>query len=410
LRPVDPVDQPVGAVGGLLQAGPARGQRQNTAAAGEEPAILARGACVKHLVKAVLGGLVQPGDHAALLIRPRIAIRRHHHRQRVIFGPVDPGFVQPPLGRRMHQVERLTAQAHHQHLTFRIAEADVELDQPGLIVLDHQPDEEHPLIGRAAPHHFGQNRAHDLVERLLRDSIRHHRRGGIGPHAAGVGAGITLADALVILRGADGQGRLSVAENEERGFFSGHELLDHHLGPGRAEFAAEHVVECGKRLILGLGHDHALACGQTIGLDHDRRALRLHVIARRRVVGEMAIGGRGGTRRVADCLGETLGGLKSRRLGPRAKDQQTRLAQPVGDACGQRGLGADDHEINRLGLAKPGHGTPVENIQRGAIRDFGDPGIAGGHDQPVAFGVLQRGPCDAVFTATAAEDQDIHGA
>jgi hypothetical protein len=32
---------------------------------------------------------------------------------------------------------------------------------------------------------------------------------------------------------------------------------------------------CLDRLLDGLGHDHALAGGQPVGLHHDRRALRL---------------------------------------------------------------------------------------------------------------------------------------
>jgi hypothetical protein len=40
----------------------------------------------------------------------------------------------------------------------------------------------------------------------------------------------------------------------------------------RAEGAAEDVVDGGVRLGLGRGDDHALAGGEAIGLDHDRRA------------------------------------------------------------------------------------------------------------------------------------------
>jgi len=218
----------------------------------------------------------------------------------------------------------------------------------------------------------------------------------------------SLAHALVVLRGADGQRHLAIAEHKETGLLAGQELLNHHLRARRAKGPAEHVVNRVQRLLFGLGHDHALACGQPVGLDHDGGTLGAHMLARGLRLGEMAIAGGRRARRVADCLGKALGGFEPRRRLAGAENRDPRLAQPVGHARGKRHLGADDDEINRLGLAEPRHRAAVENVERGAIGDLRDPGISGCHDQPVAFGVLQHRPGEAVLAPATAQNEDIH--
>ena len=72
------------------------------------------------------------------------------------------GPARPPDGADRARVDGLVlfeqdlrAKAHHQHLTFRVAEADVVFHQPGAIILDHQARIEHALKRGAAPGHFG---------------------------------------------------------------------------------------------------------------------------------------------------------------------------------------------------------------------------------------------------------------
>ena len=50
----------------------------------------------------------------------------------------------------------------------------------------------------------------------------------------------------------------------------------------------------------------------------------------------------------------------------------------------------------------------LENVEGGGFAELRDPGIARGHDQPVAFGVLQHGPGQRMFAPAAAQDQDVH--
>jgi hypothetical protein len=63
------------------------------------------------------------------------------------------------------------------------------------------------------------------------------------------------------------------------------EFLDHHFGAGLAERALETILDRRQRLVQRHRHGDALAGGQPVGLDDDRRALRPRIgLGLRRVV------------------------------------------------------------------------------------------------------------------------------
>ena len=64
---------------------------------------------------------------------------------------------------------------------------------------------------------------------------------------------------------------LAVAQREEGGFLAVEEFLDHDFDAGLAQAAAEHHVDRRFGLGEGLRHHDALAGGEPVGLDHDRR-------------------------------------------------------------------------------------------------------------------------------------------
>ena len=74
-----------------------------------------------------------------------------------------------------------------------------------------------------------------------------HRR--VGAHAAGVRAGVALADPLVVAGGRERDGALAVAERKQRQLLAGEELLHHH-GLVAEPACDEHVLERGARLVL----------------------------------------------------------------------------------------------------------------------------------------------------------------
>jgi hypothetical protein len=77
----------------------------------------------------------------------------------------------------------------------------------------------------------------------------------------------------VVLAGGHGQHVVAVDHDDEAGFFAVEELFDHHARTGFTEgVAGQHVTHGGFGFFQRHGDDHALAGGQAIGLDHDRRA------------------------------------------------------------------------------------------------------------------------------------------
>ena len=112
---------------------------------------------------------------------------------------------------------------------------------------------------------------------LRHDAIAHRRvddrRRRIGAHAAGIRPLVAIECPLVVLGRRHRQRRFAVAEREKRRLFAGEKFLDDKFGAGLAQAAAKHHVDCGFGLGDSLRHDHALAGGQPVGLDDDRRPL-----------------------------------------------------------------------------------------------------------------------------------------
>src|SRR5690606_24653953 len=109
----------------------------------------------------------------------------------------------------------------HDRLGFGIAEAAVELDDLGrAAAVDHQTGVEETGVDVAFGGHATHGRPDDLVHHPLVDRIGDHGRRGVGAHAAGVGAGVAVADALVILAGSHGQHVAAIDHDDEAGFLA----------------------------------------------------------------------------------------------------------------------------------------------------------------------------------------------
>mgnify|MGYP003829847287 CR=1 FL=1 len=96
-----------------------------------------------------------------------------------------------------------------------------------------------------------------------------NRRGSVGAHAAGVGAGVAIADALVILRHRERTSDCAVAQRHQAALWATEPLLEHDR-PLCHQFANGGFgrgVE-----IWAFGHDDALAGCQAVELDDHRLA------------------------------------------------------------------------------------------------------------------------------------------
>ena len=78
----------------------------------------------------------------------------------------------------------------------------------------------------------------------------------------------------MVLRSRERQHVLAVRHDDEARFLAVEEFLDDDHAARVAEGAGEHGLGREDRLVGARGDDHALARGEAVGLDDDRRALR----------------------------------------------------------------------------------------------------------------------------------------
>jgi hypothetical protein len=175
------------------------------------------------------------------------------------------------------------------------------------------------------------------------------RVGGVDAHAAGVGAGVALADALVILRGRERRDVLAVAEAEEADLVAFEELLDDHLPFGLAQQrTGEEALGGLDRGAARLADEHALAGGQAVGLDHDGRMEDFDGLFELFGGGADGVVGGGNVVPLQEALGEALAGLEHGRGFGGPKDAQAALLKGVHNAERERELRADDGEPGLL--------------------------------------------------------------
>ncbi len=111
---------------------------------------------------------------------------------------------------------------------------------------------------------------------------------------------------------------------------------------------------------------------------------------------------------VHERLGVRLAGLETCRGLRRSEDGRAHGAQGVGHPGGQRLLGADDGQVDGLGLDEGRDCRRIEDVERHVARAGCRPGVAGGADHLADAGLLLEFPGKGMLTPPAAEDQDLH--
>ena len=209
-------------------------------------------------------------------VAPRVALARKDHRHGgAVVEPRVAGFVgEPAGGARVQQRADPVRHPRQQHLGLGIAEAAVELEHLRPVVGEHHPGEEHTAIRSQLVDDRRDHGVEDLGGGLRRQ--RRHRR--VGAHPAGVRPGVAVADPLVVLRRVEQHAvALAVGHREHADLGTGEQLLDHDRPPCLAERALQdRRLDRRDRGIAFVGHRHALAGGEPVGLHHgaDPRARR----------------------------------------------------------------------------------------------------------------------------------------
>ena len=367
---------------------------EHTTAGGHQPTGRVRahpGRVDRHAVQA--RHCVQAVDHVAGAWGPGVALGGRDDRDVRVVGHRGFG-ADPAVGRLGEQLGQVVGQAGHHHLRLGVTEAHVVLDELGAVRGEHEPGVQDAAVVDAPAPQLGERRADEAVHHRGEDVVGDDRDRRVGTHPTGVGAGVAVADPLEVLCRGQQHRPFSVAHRQDAQLRAAEALLDHERAPGVAEghpgqVVAHRVAGLGERL----GDHDALAGGQAVGLDHERRGERVeHGVGRLdRVEGPVAGGGDAG--RGDQLLHPRLGPLEPGPVGPGAEDPPARRPQAVGQAVDQRHLGPDHEQVG------------LELLRRRRDR-AGDAGVAGGHHH---LGVPSEHVGQRVLPSSAADDADLHG-
>ncbi len=230
---------------------------------------------------------------------------------------------------------------------------------------------------RAAPRQLIEHRLVDLGAHPLEERAVHLRDRRERPHAAGVGAGVAVADPLEVARGGERERRLAVAQRQHGQLVAVEERLDEHGMLAEAPLD-QHRLQRRPRLLLVGGDHHALAGGQAVRLD-DRRVA---VDGRHAVFDGLdhRVGGGRDARGDHDLLRERLRTLQLRGGGARPEAGEAPRGAGVGQARHQRRLGAGHDQVHARLDRRGGQTLDVAGIRalqhRRVARDAGVPGRA----------------------------------
>jgi hypothetical protein len=408
-RALDLFADGVGGVGGGAEGGRGGGDAEDATAGGDDLAGgVVGGAGVDDLDVGRKRG--RERDDVAFGIGVGVALGGDDDADGVVGfdGEADAG--EGALGGGPEEGEDIGVEARDDDLGFGVAEAGVVFEHAGAGGREHDADEERAaeidtLVGDGVDGRF-----HDFLLDLGEQRGGDDVGGGVGAHAAGVGAGIPVADTFVVLRGGEDDVVSSGGDDEDGGFFAEHAVFDENLAARGAEFVAgEHVLDGGFGFGEGLGDDHAFAGGESVGFDYDGGAALADVGEGGFDLGEDARGGGGDAVFEENLFGENLGGFEAGTIGFGAVGGDADFGEGVHEAEGERDLGTDDDEVDFLALDE-GDETGDVVGGNGESRDLGgDAGVAGSGDHAGAGGGGEDGFDERVLAAAGADDEDVFG-
>ena len=283
-------------------------------------------------------------DDVACARNARISGGSQHDAESSVQVPLGFDLVELAIDRMFQELQEIGFQAHQDRLGFGIAHAAVEFQGFDAAVLaDHQSGVKEAGVRHAFERHALDGGVDDFADDLGVDARRDRRCRRVRTHAAGVGAGVAVADALVILAGGERQHVFAVDHDDEADLFAIEKFFDHDARASIAEFVVgEHVIDGRVRFFQRLGDDDTLACREAVGLDDDGCALFVHVGVRGGSVREgLECGSRYAVPR-HEALGEILGGFELGSGLGGAEYPQPARAENIDDAGSQRRFGADD--------------------------------------------------------------------
>lgn len=252
-------------------------------------------------------------------------------------------------------------------LRFRIAKANVELDDLWPVWRQHQADIQKTNVGVTLGAHPLEHRLDDPLHREVRQCRGEERARREGAHASSVGPAIVIEDPFVILGARQGYRPRSIAQIERRHLGTGQTLLDDKPRSRSPECVIDHRrPDGGLGLAAVLRDDHALSCRQAISLDDDRKAEGPAGDRRQGIVGIVGHDEPGGRNTVTghEVLGVDLRAFEGRARPGWAQKCPPILTKQVTHPLVEGSFRSDDRQVDRLGPGERQDGSRVHDIQR----------------------------------------------
>ncbi len=347
---VDFGDGEVGFGAGVFDGVAEGGDGEDASAAGDEFAVLHGGAAVEDEHVGGFCGFVQTGDFHAfghlIVGLPAITFAGDDDADGGAGIPGECGLIEFLIDGGEHDFDEVALEADHECLAFGIAEAGVEFEDLGAAGGEHkagvEDSAEVDFVAFERVHEWDDDFALDLVD----DGIGEERRGGVGTHAAGVGAGVIFADAFVVLCAFHEVGVDAVDEREERDFRTLEAFFDDDGAARVAEYFFLHHVSHGIKGFDGVGaDDDAFAFGEAGGFDDERFGAGFDESDGGLEAGEGAAFAGGDACVAHHFFGEGFVGFELCAGAGRSEGADVFFREGIDEAERERVFGADDDEV-----------------------------------------------------------------
>ena len=147
----------------------------------------------------VIENLIHAGNLVALLIGTRVALGRHDETHYGIGRPLGHGH-RDIIRHIPENLENIRLKTRQNHLSLRITEAAIELDDLDAVRSFHQTAVEDTLERNPLGNHAGRDRLHDMLQRINLILLGNERKRSICTHATGIRPLITVKGTFMILR------------------------------------------------------------------------------------------------------------------------------------------------------------------------------------------------------------------
>src|SRR5271170_3606300 len=301
-------------------------------------------------------------------------------------------------GCKTEKIEQATLQAMHQHLRFRIPQTDVELENLGTVRRQHETGIEKPGKGRSFPLHLADSGIHHLLHDFAGLLRRQNATVTISAHASGIGSGIAVSDALVILASLKRDNFDSVADANEADLFALQELLDDQQRPESLHGFFS--------LWQRAGDYDTFSRSQSVRFYHERKREVLHAV--KCFAMRCTLNGTGGrnSRAKKELFSEYFASFQTGGGLTWSHDRKPARGKDVDNSVHECGFRTDDGQVCVLGFRQGG----IAAQGAGGWKAAGlarDARIAGRGYQLAYLLRLAKPPRKSVFAATAADNKNF---